>query len=326
MFFEPLIKTLRKEGFTFYVTARPCQHTLELLNHKGIGHQVVGKFHGKRKFTKACGLLSRSLLLWWHMAKRGVTFSMSHGSPFCSIASKLLGIRNVWTLDGDKAPDVIRPSVKFASKIAIPQVVPKRNYVQMGADPNKIVQYPGFKEELYLWNFKANPDYLAEAGVPKGKPVVLVRPEASEAFYVHAKGFTPSLVDELKASYQIVLLPRTQLQRSFYQSKFGDEIYVPHEPLDGPNVVANSDLVISAGGTMNREAAMLGKKVVSTYREDLLTVDKWLIDNGFMLHNPRPTRRFVDSVVDGNGETRGYKPCSGTFNFFADLMRETLFD
>jgi len=91
--------------------------------------------------------------------------------------------------------------------------------------------------------------------------------------------------------------------------------------LDGPNVIANSSLVISAGGTMNREAVVLGKKVISTFREELLAVDKWLIENEFMLYNPNPSKEFVDDVINGEIKTRTYARSNKAFKFFLDLMR-----
>jgi len=75
---------------------------------------------------------------------------------------------------------------------------------------------------------------------------------------------------------------------------------------------------------MNREAVVLGKKVVSTYRERLLTVDKWLIQNEFMLHNQNPTKRFIDNVVDDEIQTARYSRSDKTFRFFLDLMRNQL--
>ena len=324
LFFEPLMRALKE--VEFLVTARPCQQTVELLERKAISHKVVGGFHARRKLGKACGLAFRSFLLWLEMVKKRsqFAFSVSHGSPYCSIASRLAGIYNLWTLNGDKALDVIKPSVKFADKVVIPRLVPKANYVKMGAKPDKIVQYPGFKEEVYLWNFKADPHYLEQVGVETSKPIVVVRPEASEAFYVRQTGFLVPLLKSLKSEYSIVLLARTERQKVFYKDVFGSDIFVPSHVLDGPNLIANSDLVVSAGGTMNREAVILGKKVVSTYREDMLTVDKWLVQNEFMLHNPNPTKRFIDGVVDGKIGTERYRPSNKTFRFFVDLMEKQL--
>ncbi len=253
--------------------------------------------------------------------KNQISFSITHDSPYCSIASNLAGIYNLWTTDNDKAPYTIIPSVKFANKIIIPKIVPKENFVKMGAKEEKIVQYPGLKEEIYLWNFKLNRNYLEEIGIETGNPVILIRPEAPKALYVKETDFLVPIIKALKENNFVILIPRSPDQMFVYKKIFGNSIFIPTEVLDGPNVIANSSLVISAGGTMNREAVVLGKKVISTFREQLLTVDKWLIENKLMLYNPNPSKEFVDDVINGKIKTRRYARSGKAFKLFLDLMK-----
>jgi len=328
LFFEPLIKMLRKEEVEFLITTRPYQQTIELLEQKNLNYKIVGKHYGKSMFRKAFGLFLRSFLLWREIIKQKnqISFSVTHTSPYCSIASNFAGLYNLWTYDNDKAKYVIMPSVKFANKVIIPKFIPKENFVKMGAKEKKIVQYPGLKEEVYLWDFKPNKKYLEEMGVETDKPVILIRPEASQAVYVKETDFLIPMIKTLKEDNFIILMPRSLDQNILYKRIFGDSIFIPTEVLDGPNVIANSDLVISAGGTMNREAVVLGKRVISTFREELLTVDKWLIENKFMLHNPNPSREFVDDVINCEIRTRKYKSSNKAFNFFLDLIRSVEID
>jgi len=326
LFFEPLMKMLEKQGVEFLITARPYQQTIGLLKQKKLNYKIVGKHYGKSKFRKAFGLFFRSFLLWKEVMKQKnrISFSISHGSPYCSIASNFAGVYNLWTLDGDKAKDVIVPSVRFANKVVIPEIVPKKNYVEMGTREEKIIQYPGLKEEVYLWDFKPNKRYLEEIGVESEKPIILMRPEASKAVYIKKTEFLIPLIETLKDEYFIILIPRTPDQNVVYKKIFGNSIFIPAEALDGPNVIANSSLVISAGGTINREAVVLGKKVISTFREELLTVDKWLIENKFMLHNPNPSKEFVDDVINCEIKTAKYTRSNKAFKFFSGLMRTAL--
>jgi len=326
LFFEPLINMLKKEGVEFLISARPYQQTIELLKQKKLDYEIIGKHYGKSKSRKAFGLFFRSFLLWKEMTKqkKRISFSISHGSPYCSIASNFAGIYNLWTLDGDKAKDVIVPSVKFANKVIIPEIVPKENYVKMGTKEEKIAQYPGLKEEVYLWDFKPNKRYLQEIGVETDKPIILIRPEASKAVYIKETEFLIPLIRTLKEDYFIILISRTLDQNIAYRRVFGNSVFIPAEALDGPNVIANCSLVISAGGTMNREAVVLEKKVISTFREEMLTVDKWLIKNRFMLHNPNPNKKFVDYVINSKTETGKYRRSNKAFKFFSDFMRNTL--
>ncbi len=332
LFFEPLIRMLKKEGAEFLITARPYQQTIELLKQKKLNYKIIGKHYGKNKFRKASGLFFRSFLLWKEIMrqKNQISFSISHGSPYCSIASNFAGIYNLWTLDGDKAKDVIKPSVKFANKVVIPEIVPRENYVKMGTKKEKIIQYPGLKEEVYLWDFKPNKRYLEGIGVETDKPVILMRPEASKAVYIKETDFLIPLIETLKEDYFIILIPRTPDQDILYKRIFGDSIFIPAEALDGPNAIANSSLVISAGGTMNREAIVLGKKAVSMRSraggEELITLEKWLIENRFMLEESNPTKEFIDDVIEGKIEIRKYERSNRAFDFFLNLMRNVEID
>jgi len=274
-------------------------------------------------FGKAFGVFFRSFLLWREIMKQRnqISFSITHDSLYCSIASNFAGLHNIWTSDNDKAKYTVIPSVKFANKVIIPKFIPKENFVKMGAKEEKIIQYPGLKEEVYLWDFKPNKKYLQEMGVETDKPVILIRPEAFEAIYIKETDFLIPMIKTLKEDNFIILIPRSLDQNIVYKRVFGSSIFIPTEVLDGPNVMANSDLVISAGGTMNREAVVLGKKVISTFREELLTVDKWLIENKFMLHNPNPSKEFIDDVINREIKTRKYKSSNKAFNFFLNLMR-----
>jgi len=326
LFFEPLIEALKKEGVEFLITTRPYQQTIELLEQKKLSYKIIGKHYGKNKFRKAFGLLLRSFLLWKEIIKQKnrISFSISHASPYCSVASNFAGIYNLWTLDGSIAKDIIIPSVKFADKVIIPEIVPKEDYVKMGTKEEKITQYPGLKEEVYLWDFKPNKQYLEEIGVKTDKPVILIRPEASKAVYIKETEFLIPLIETLKEEYFIILTPRTLDQNVFYKKTFGNSIFIPVKALDGPNVIANSSLVISAGGTISKEAVVLGKEAILVFREGLTTVDKWLIENKFMLHNPNPTKEFVNDVITGRIETKRYKASNKAFKFFLDLMKMQL--
>jgi hypothetical protein len=328
LFFEPLIKMLKNEGTKFLITARPYQQTVELLKQKKINYIIIGKHYGKSTFRKAFGLFFRSSLLWKEMIKQKnqISFSITHDSAYCSIASNFAGIRNFWTTDNDKARYTIISSVKFANKVIIPEIVPKGNFMKMGTKEEKIAQYPGIKEEVYLWDFKPNKKYLEEIGIETDKPVILIRPEASKAAYVKETDFLIPIIRTLKEDHFIILIPRSLDQEVVYKRIFGNSIFIPTEVLDGPNVIANSDLVISAGGTMNREAVVLGKKVISTFREELLAVDRWLIENKFMLHDPNPSRELVDKVIGDEIKMGRYKRSNRAFKFFIDLMRNAEID
>jgi predicted glycosyltransferase len=108
-----------------------------------------------------------------------------------------------------------------------------------------------------------------------------VRPPASEALYHR---FENELFDQLlerlttTPSIKVVLLPRNESQRAAYSSN--SKLIVPPHPLDGANLIASSDLVVSAGGTMNREAAALGVSAASIYLGEWAAIDEQLVRDG----------------------------------------------
>jgi predicted glycosyltransferase len=55
---------------------------------------------------------------------------------------------------------------------------------------------------------------------------------------------------------------------------------MPREALDGANLIAAADLVVSAGGTMNREAAALGVPAASIYAGKWAAIDEQLAQDG----------------------------------------------
>jgi predicted glycosyltransferase len=150
----------------------------------------------------------------------------------------------------------------------------------------KVRRYHGTKEDVYLADFQPAPAFAAELCELRCSPdnvLVLMRPPAHDALYHR---FQNKLFDEALAlllgqpKVQVVLLPRNETQRATYAARANDRLIVPAKPLDGANLIAASDLVISAGGTINREAAALGVPVASIYQGQWAAVDEELVNEG----------------------------------------------
>ena len=160
-----------------------------------------------------------------------------------------------------------------------------------------LYKYPGFKEEVYLSSFDKDPNYLSKLGLKK-KKTIFIRPEAASASYIKGENLMDNLIRDLEEEgYQIIIKGRTPEQIKYYQENF-ENLFVPTKTIDGPNALANSDLVISGGGTMNREAAVLGIPVISTFPNQPLSVDKWLVKRGFMKIITQPTLKDVKEALD----------------------------
>lgn len=299
LFFEPIINELKKKKYEIFLTARDYQQTTPLLEQKGLIFKLVGQHYGKSKSAKLFGLFHRSFLLWRNLRKKQVELSMSHGSPYCVLASRMLKTKNIWTLDGDEAKWVMRPALPFTDKIIVPEIVPKENIVRFGGKIEKIVQYPGLKEEVYLCDFKPKKAVLRQLGLCKKDKIIVMRPEASKAIYYDKKTYVLDKTIQFfieQGNAQIVLIPRTEDQGNYYKKKYGGKIILP-KVVDAPSLISYATLVVSGGGTMNREAVVLGTPVLSVYQDKLISIDKWLIANGYMHHSLDPTKEDIEKAM-----------------------------
>jgi len=318
LFFEPIINKL-KDKYEFIITTRDLAQTIPLLKAKGISYIEIGGHH-KNKILKIAEVFSRSFKLYKFIRKTKPDICISHGSYFCSIAARFAGIKEIWTLDGDAAKTVISLSMKFAQKVLIPECVPDKNYIRFGAKKEKLYHYPGLKEEIYLYNFEKDKTYLNKYKIDKKKKTIFLRPEADFAEYYKGKiDIFVDLIPKLLKKYNIILMPRSKKQRQVY-SKFISKGLILPEIIDGPQMMASVDLVISGGGTMNREAVVLGTKVISTYQGDLLTVDKYLLDNKYMILNKDLSLKYINSVISNKTKLKKYLASDKGIKYFIDFI------
>ncbi len=195
------------------------------------------------------------------------------------MAARALGIKTVTLMDYEHQP-ANHLAFRLSSRIIVPASFPEESLRRFGASAGKVRRYNGTKEDVYLADFEPDPLFgkqLCELGVKPDNVLVLMRPPAHDALYHR---FQNTLFDEALAllladsRVQVILLPRSEAQRGEYTAK---NLIVPEAPLDGANFIAASDLVISAGGTINREAAALGVPAASMYAGKWAAVDEALV-------------------------------------------------
>jgi len=166
-------------------------------------------------------------------------------------------------------------SFRLADRIIVPDVFPNRQLSRFGARPAKVARYPGFKEELYLAGFRPNPAVLDILGVDRSRVLAILRPPPSGALY--HRGENPrfdQILDEAESrtEVQAVVLGRTREQ----VSRLGkSNLIVPAAPVDGQSLLALADLLVGAGGTMNREYTVFSGR--------LAAVDSELIRRGLLI-------------------------------------------
>jgi hypothetical protein len=276
---RPLIEVMRADGHEVEVTARDFAQTLELCERFGIEHTAVGRHRGERLASKALGLVSRSLALTRWARGRGFDVALGHGSNDVSVAAKLLRVPSATSFDYEWATAQHQINCRLARAVVVPDAIPVERLERYGAR-GKIHAYPGLKEEYYLADFEPDAAVLAELGLDRSRPLVVVRtpPEVS-LYHRFENPLFRAVLDRLAASEtQTVVLPRTPAQRRELAGQ--GSFVVPAHAIDAQSLVAYANLVISAGGTMNREAVALGTPVFTTFEGRLGAVDEALLREG----------------------------------------------
>jgi predicted glycosyltransferase len=277
---HPLIRELEARGHRTEITARDFGQTFSLLELHGLKYQAIGRHAGSNKLKKGIELLRRSFALLRYARSHHFGLALCHGSRGLVLPTQLLGIPLVVLLDYEYTFNY--PFRQWACRILMPEVIPDEELKQLGFDLSRLVKYPGLKEELYVYDFQPDPTVLNEIGVDPDKVLVVMRPPATMAHYHSVESerlFWSGLSFLCKQPHvQIILLPRTAAQgreiRAHLNSR--DNVTIPEKPVYGPNLFWHADLVISGGGTMNREAACLGVPVYSIFRGSLGAVDRHL--------------------------------------------------
>jgi uncharacterized protein len=283
---RPVIEVLREDGHDVEVTARDFAQTLQLLERFGIEHTALGRHRGEGLADKAVGLASRSTaLVRWARGDartRGERFdiALGHGSNDVSVAALLLRIPCSTMFDYEWAAVQHHVNCRLARAVVVPDAIPPERLERYGAN-GKIRAYEGLKEEYYLADFEPDPGVLSELDIFRDRPLVVVRtpPEVSLYHRFENDLFAEVLTRLSDAAgsdgVQSVVLPRTDAQRAQLAGVPG--FTVPEQAIDAQSLIAYADLVISAGGTMNREAVALGTPVYTTFEGRLGAVDERLI-------------------------------------------------
>ena len=263
LFFKPIITELTKRGYEIEVTARHFSQTMPLLREFCIDHKVVGKHYGKNKLVKIVGTFIRAFQLMRLNRNKSYDLSIVHSSRALPIASFLKKLPNIAMLDYEYADLYVFKW--FSSKIFIPEVINEKIAESVGLPRNRIIRYPGFKENVYLCHFEPHDDVILKVGLDPNKIIVVIRPPATMAHYHTREGeYFFKKVVQLACSRldtQVILLFRTVKQR-YRWSKVIENLSclpkIPQNVVSGLDLIYHADLVISGGGTMVREAAVMG--------------------------------------------------------------------
>jgi predicted glycosyltransferase len=313
---RPVIERLRDAGHDVDVTAREYGQTVGLLERLGVEHEVVGRHAGAGTAAKGFALAQRSAaLLRWARSRR-FDLAIAHGSVDLAVVATLLRIPSVQMQDYEHAGLQRQLAFRAARRVLVPDAIGVEAMGRAGAAERKLFRYPGLKEDYYLADFTPDPEVLADLEIQRDAILAVVRPPPETSAYHAPNALYDSVLDRLAAEPAAiaVLIPRTEGQAQEARRR---SLIVPSQAIDAQSLIAYADVVVSAGGTMNREAVALGTPVYTIFSGRMGAVDERLIAEGRLrplvdpsalelkkrdsapgvLH-PRDPRLWVDAILE----------------------------
>jgi predicted glycosyltransferase len=283
-FFKPIIRELEKRGYAVVVTAREAFQVCELARQQGLKFTQIGRHYGKNKLLKVWGLFRRGLQLLPFLMREKPVLGLNHGARAQIFLCNLMRIPTVMIMDYEHtaAPPMVRPRWEV-----VPQVMLKESLHCRAAE--RIRAYHGIKEDVYAPEFQPDPSILTGLNLAGDDLIVTVRPPATEAHYHNpeSQSFFVEFMNRVcdTSGVRVVLLPRNKNQENELRREWprwfeDSKVIVPPKAVDGLNLLWHSDLAVSGGGTMNREAAALGVPVYSVFRGKIGAVDRQLQKEG----------------------------------------------
>jgi predicted glycosyltransferase len=291
--FRPLVTILRGRGDQVEITARDYAQTVELLALHGLeADEVIGRHAGRSRLQKLRQMTHRLGALRTWARGREFDVALAHGSHELTISARRLGVPSSTTFDYEFATLQHQLGCRAATRVVVPDAIPAERLEPYGVRPPKLVQYPGLKEEYYLSDFEPDRSLLDRFGIDPARVLVVLRPPPDVSLYHrHSNPLFPQTLEHLGRAEDVraVVLPRTVEQREYVRELALPSVILPDGAVDAQSLIALADLVVSAGGTMNREAAALGVPVYTTYGGRLGGVDEALIRDGRLkpLTDPR---------------------------------------
>lgn len=281
LFFAPQIHMLQEMGHRTYITIRDRFQVADLCKLKNLQYHTIGKDYGKSVLLKGRGVVQRTIQLYMHMKNSHVDLAVSQGSSYQVLAAALMGIPSVFMTDYEHI--YLGFARRLASYITVPEIIPESVFREKHIPSSKLIRYPGLKEEVYLEDYKPDKSFPDQFDISSKSVIVTIRPPLTEAHYFNplSEKLYNNVMDYLitKPAVTIVLLPRSESARQKtvdLKKKAKARIVIPKKTINGLDLIYHSDLVISGGGTMNREAAAMGVPVYTIFQGPVATMDKYL--------------------------------------------------
>lgn len=293
--FAGMIRELQRDGHEVIITCRPLANTIDLLDLHRLPYTVIGVHYGGKLLMKALGFPVRVWQLWRFLRKRQIDVAISQSSFHSPLVARLLGVRSIYMNDNEHALGNVLSFV-CASTIMVPEFLSLEKLRRQMASARKVIRYPGVKEGIYLWQLDVAQNLGGRSH--KARPTVYMRPEPWTAqYYKGRQNFLDDVILGVRDQADVVILPRGADQGRHYKDARFAGVRVVDTALDIADIAPDCALFIGAGGTMTREMAVLGVPTISVYQDELLDVDRHLIDQGAFIHEPNLTAAQVLEVL-----------------------------
>jgi len=280
--FRPVIAELSRRGIDSVITARDFAQTENLLKMWEIPYKMIGRHGGRNKIRKVLNLLGRAGQLKTYMKGREVDLALSHGSRTQLVAARYLGIKSVLMMDYEYTES--RIFNYLSDYLLIPEYIPDSRLESVNINTGKVIRYPGFKEQLYINNFSPDADFRDKLEIEKDKILVTIRPAAMTGNYHDplSEEIVLRILDKITSmqNVHVLIISRTEADRTLLEDHFRDQIDFLEGVVDGLQLIWNSDVFISGGGSMNREAALLGVPTYSIFTGRKPYLDEYLAEKG----------------------------------------------
>lgn len=285
LLFRPIARRLEEEGAEVLVTVRDHAQTRELASAAWPDAEVIGDVSpgGRAGKFKALGGRIAALASWARANRPSV--ALSHNSYAQIVAARIAWIPVLTAMDYEHQP-ANHLGFRLADRIMVPEALPVTELARQGARARKLVRYPGYKEQIYLADFEPDPQILGSLGLaesdPTGRIVVARAAPAGAAYHREENPMFERLVFDLdrSGSYRTVVLARHPEQRLAFDREELSRTVVPADAIDTRSLLCAADAFVGAGGTMTREAALLGTPAFSVFAGRDAAADRQLVREG----------------------------------------------
>jgi predicted glycosyltransferase len=300
---RPIVERLKERGHGVRVTAREYGQTLGVLERLGIPYEAVGRHAGASLGRKATAVATRSLALTRWARPQHFDLALGHGSVDLGVVSAFLRIPSVQMQDYEYAGLQRQLAFRVARRVLVPDAIPTDAMRRAGASDRKLFRYPGLKEDYYLSDFQPDRAVLDELGIDPSSVLVVFRPSPETSAYHADNPLEERLLDRLASADGVtcVVIPRTDPQAHRARARGATSVIVPAHAVDAQSLIALADLVVSAGGTMNREAVALGTPAYTIFSGRMGAVDERLIAEGRLIPLRDPAQPRLAKRESGHG-------------------------